>query len=103
MTFDVRYAPEAEDDLLRLFEQLTERTRTSEDLNVAVSAIAAIRTGIGSLARHPFLYRKHDGDPLLRELLIPFGSGGYVALYRIVDAGRVLVLAIRHQLEDDYH
>ena len=43
------------------------------------------------------------GGPLLRELLIPFGSSGYVTLYRILDDRRVLVLALRHQLEDDYH
>ena len=55
------------------------------------------------LSQHPFPYRKHDQDPLLRELLIPFGASGYVALYRILNASRVLVLAVRHQLEDDYH
>lgn len=39
---------------------------------------------------------------LLRELLIPFGASGYVALFEIVNAEVVHVLAIRHQLEDDY-
>lgn len=101
--FEVHYSPEAEDDLLRLFDHLVERIETTDQLAVAVSAVAAIRLGIESLSRHPFLYRKHDDDPLLRELLIPFGASGYVALYRILDAGRVLVLAVRHQLEDDYH
>jgi plasmid stabilization system protein ParE len=101
--FDVRHAPEAEDDLLRLYDHLVERVETTDQLSVAVSAIAAIRSGMESLSRHPFLYRKHDDDPLLRELLIPFGTSGYVALYRILDAGRVLVLAVRHQIEDDYH
>jgi plasmid stabilization system protein ParE len=101
--FDVRYAPEAEDDLLRLYDHLVEGLETTDQLSVAVSAIAAIRSGMESLSRHPFLYRKHRDDPLLRELLIPFGTSGYVALYRILDAGHVLVLAVRHQLEDDYH
>lgn len=101
--FEVRYASEAEDDLLRLFDHLVERAETTDQLDVADSAVAAIRSGIESLSQHPFLYRKHDQDPLLRELLIPFGASGYVALYRIMDASRVLVLAVRHQLEDDYH
>ncbi|MFN6996361.1 MAG: plasmid stabilization protein [Aquincola tertiaricarbonis] len=39
----------------------------------------------------------------MRELLISFGAEGYVALFEIADASRVHVLAIRHQLEDDYH
>ncbi len=101
--FNVRYAPEAEDDLLRLFDHLIERAETTDQLSVAASAIAAIRSGVEGLSQNPFLYRKHDDDPLLRELLIPFGASGHVALYRILDAGRVLVLAFRHQLEDDYH
>jgi len=39
----------------------------------------------------------------LRELVIPFQSAGYVALYEIEGGGVVNVLAIRHQLEDDYY
>jgi hypothetical protein len=39
----------------------------------------------------------------LRELVIPSRSAGYVALYEIEGGGGVNVLAMRHQLEDDYH
>jgi hypothetical protein len=39
----------------------------------------------------------------IRELIIPFGSTGYVALFEIVDNGTVIIGAIRHQREDDYH
>jgi mRNA-degrading endonuclease RelE of RelBE toxin-antitoxin system len=39
----------------------------------------------------------------LRELLISFGSAGYVALFEIDDAETVTVLAVRHQRESDYH
>jgi len=39
----------------------------------------------------------------LRELIIPFGRAGYVALFEIVDPTEVVVSAVRHQLEDDYH
>lgn len=39
----------------------------------------------------------------LRELLIPFGDGGYVALYRYhAAADAVYVLALRHQREAGY-
>ena len=37
-----------------------------------------------------------------RELVITSGATGYVALYEI-SVGTVFVLAVRHQLEDDYH
>lgn len=38
-----------------------------------------------------------------RELIIPFGASGYVALYEIDGPASVLLLAIRHQREEDYH
>ena len=39
----------------------------------------------------------------LRELIIPFGNSGYVALFEIETGGHVTILALRHQREDDYH
>jgi len=41
--------------------------------------------------------------PAQRELIIPFGSTGYVALYEIVSTSKIVVLAVRHQREEDYH
>lgn len=38
-----------------------------------------------------------------RELIIPFRATGYVALYEIVSPSKVVVLALRHQREEDYH
>ena len=40
---------------------------------------------------------------LERERVIPFGSAGYVALFHVVGDLEVVVSAIRHQREDDYH
>ncbi|MDH4391080.1 MAG: hypothetical protein QE285_06615 [Aquabacterium sp.] len=37
------------------------------------------------------------------ELLIPFGSSGYVALFEIDDAANLTVFAVRDQCEDDDH
>lgn len=51
----------------------------------------------------PFIYRKVGKSPFLRELIIPFGSSGYVALYENEGAKTINILAVRHQLEDDYH
>lgn len=103
MSFVVRYSASAKDDLTRLYEYLLDRATTVEDLDVAERALGAITDAVESLKRSPFIYRKADDDPFLRELLIPFGSSGYVALFEIEDATTVTILAVRHQLEDDYH
>ena len=102
--FEVRYTAAARDDLLRLFDFLLERAQTIEDFDAAHGAIDALRAAAQDhLSRTPFIYRKTGGNPFLRELIIPFGSSGYVALYEIEGGETVNILAVRHQLEDDYH
>ena len=103
MTFAVRYSASARDDLKRLYEHLLDRSTSVEDLELAEQALAAIVDAADRLCRAPFVYRKAGTSPFLRELLIPFGSAGYVALLEIEDASTVTILAVRHQLEDDYH
>lgn len=103
MSFVVRYSESARDDLTRLYEYLLDRATTVDELDLAEQALGAITGAVESLKRSPFIYRKADDDPFLRELLIPFGSSGYVALFEIEDAATVTILAVRHQLEDDYH
>ena len=39
----------------------------------------------------------------MRELIITFGSMGYVALFEIINETTVVIGAIRHQREEDYH
>ncbi|MDI9682423.1 type II toxin-antitoxin system RelE/ParE family toxin, partial [Burkholderia cenocepacia] len=38
-----------------------------------------------------------------RELIVSFGTSGYVLLFEIEAAEQVTILAVRHQREDDYH
>src|SRR5262249_41710434 len=58
---------------------------------------------VGHLASTPFSFRKAGSSSLRRELIIPFGSSGYAALCEIEpEKERVIVLAVRHQLEDNY-
>ncbi len=102
--FEVRYTDAAREDLLRLFDFMLDRAETIDDFDAAQAAIDAIRAAIeGHLSKTPFIYRKAGDSPFLRELIIPFQSAGYVALYEIVDGGIVNVVAVRHQLEDDYY
>jgi plasmid stabilization system protein ParE len=104
MRFVVELSPAAEADIERLFDFLLERCETSEDLDRAQAAIDAIRaTAQHRLAITPFSYRKAAQNPAQRELIIPFGNTGYVALYEIVSPSKVVVLAVRHQREEDYH
>lgn len=102
MSFRVRFTEEAEDDLVRLYEFILNRDDT--DWAVAERALEAIKHAIRSLEQSPFSYRKADaGNPFLRELVIPFGASGYVALFEIDSESSVTILAVRHQREDDYH
>lgn len=104
MNFVVELSPAAEADLERLFDFLLDQADTTEDLDRAQAAIDAIRAAAQHrLAITPFSFRKAAQDPAQRELIIPFGATGYVALYEIVSTSKVVVLAVRHQREEDYH
>ena len=105
MTFRVRLTRGAQADLERLFDFVLERElgRVGGDLELAEQALVAIRAGIATLKSSPFTCRKAGTNPFLRELIIPFGHSGYVALFEIVGSSEVIVCAVRHQREDDYH
>jgi plasmid stabilization system protein ParE len=105
MSYEVRLTPEALSDLERLFEFVLERelARDDGDLALAEEALSAIKAGFQVLERFPFTCRKAAQNPFLRELVIPFGAAGYVALFEVVDRKTVVIGAVRHQREDDYH
>lgn len=66
-------------------------------------AAQAILKQFELLERHPAMGRPLDDAPELRELLIPFGDSGYVALYRYeASEDAVYILAFRHQKEAGY-
>lgn len=105
MTYKVVFTPQARADLYRLYSYLIDGAETLEDLSLAERALLAIESALNvHLSQTPFIYRKAaGGNSLRRELIIPFGATGYVALYEIAQPGKVVILAIRHQLEEDYH
>ena len=99
MSFRVRITRGAREDLLRLYD-----FQLGRDPAVAERAIVTIEKALELLRDFPFSCRKAaPGNTFLRELVIPFGSAGYVALFEIEDRQTVTILALRHQLEDDYH
>ena len=99
MSFQVRVSKAAQDDLERLLDFLA-----PVDYAAALRARAAIERGYEFLEEMPFACRKADNaNAFLRELVIPFGGAGYVALFEITDGATITILAVRHQREDDYH
>ena len=99
MSYQVRYTKGAKQDLVRLYGFLVE-----EDILSARKALDAIAKAVEFLQDFPFTCRKATSeDPLLREMIIPFGSRGYVVLFEIEDKKTVTILAVRHQREEDYH
>ena len=96
--YKVRFTPEAENDLLRMYDFLLEK-----DIAAAEKSLEAIKAAVELLKFSPFSCRKAlAGNPFLRELVIPFGSAGYLALFEI-EPGRVVnIVAVRHQREEDY-
>lgn len=103
MTYTVSLTHEALEDLMRLEDFLIESALQHGDFDLPRRAVASIRTELRILETNPFTCRIADDDRLERELVIPFGASGYVALFRIVSEKEVVVAAIRHQREDDYH
>ena len=105
MKYTVEFSEAAAADLERLFDFALQRELDSAtgDLDIPERALQAIKDGIAFLTSSPFACRKAGNSSFIRELIIPFGHAGYVALFEIVDGNTVIIGAIRHQLEDDYY
>ena len=105
MKYRIEFSDAAAADLERLFDFALQRELDSAtgDLAIPERALQAIKDGIAFLTSSPFACRKAGNSSFIRELIIPFGNAGYVALFEIVDSKTVIIGAIRHQLEDDYY
>lgn len=103
MSFSVRLTFEALQDLERLESFLVELALRHGDFDLPLRAADAIRQEMRILQTNPYTCRKVGPNPLERELVIPFGGSGYVALFEIIGESEVVVSEIRHQREDDYH
>ena len=103
---EVHFTPAAEDDLVRLTDFLLDRARDLGELNQVDTSIQALRQAVERpLSSMPWSFRKAGSGSRTtrRELVVPAGAAGYVASYEIESATRIPVLAVRHQLEQDYH
>jgi len=74
-----------------------------KDRAATIKAAQIIEKQFARLETEPEAGRPVENHPELRELIIPFGNTGYVALYHhSVETDSVLVLAFRHQKEVGY-
>lgn len=110
MSCQVELSGPARADLVRLHECLLQRAETREDLDAAERAIDAIGSAVATrLTVNPFICREAaDGsNGRRRDLVIPFGRTGYVALCEVFAQAerepKVVFLAVRHQRAEDYH
>lgn len=93
----IKYSFEAVCDLQRLKEFLATKSPTAAD-----RAKKAILSSLKILAQQPLAGKAmRDMPEQFREWNIRFGKTGYVACYRVVEDG-VIILAIRHNKEAGY-
>jgi plasmid stabilization system protein ParE len=101
--FSVRLTVAALEDLQRIEDFLVELALEHGDFDLPARALDAIQSEMRILKTNPYTCRMAQDNPFERELIIPFGGSGYVALFEIVGEHEVAVSALRHQREDDYH
>ena len=104
LVYSATLLEEAVADLQRLEDFAIERELAFEkpDWTTHQCALDAISEGMRLLSWSPFTCRKAElGNGRSRELVVPFGSAGYVVLFEIV-GNDVVVGAVRHQREEDY-
>ena len=83
--------------------QINECRSFYEEGAIGIRAVKTILSAFRQLASHPGMGRPLLEDPSLRELAIPFGHYGYMALYTFTPTtDTVTVLAVRHQRQVGY-
>ncbi len=91
---EVRWLPEARDDLERLHAFIEPHSPQA-----AVRAIRALIAAAEALAAFPEQGRPWNLDAEFRELPVRFGARGYVIRYRFFE-GQVVIVRVWHALEE---
>jgi len=90
-------SPAAMRDMARLRHFLK-----GKSINASKKAVSVILSSLRTLETFPNIGRTIEDMPVeYREIVIPFGSAGYIARYHYTEASRdiVAVLSIRHGKE----
>lgn len=91
------YTETAIADLVRLRDFL--KTRSPE---ASKRAISAIRKAIENASFFPERFRPVPDLLHYREIIIDFGSSGYIVRFRYEQGGDIHIVRIKHQLENEY-
>ena len=100
-SFQLAFTADAREEIKQLYDFLL-----NIDVDVAERAMEIMESAFDTVCRNPFICHKAAGGELgsrWRELLINFGSSGYVALFEIENDTTVTITAVRHQRKSDYH
>jgi len=103
VSYTVLLTDEALEDLQRIEQFMIELALQHGDYDLPLRAIQSVSREMRILETNPYTCRKAGSNPLERELVIPLGRAGFVALFEILSEHEVAVAALRHQREDDYH
>jgi plasmid stabilization system protein ParE len=89
----VIWLAEAVDDLVRLREFIGDKNRKA-----AQRAAITIKNMVKVLENYPDIIHPIENLPDFHDLIVPFGSGGYIIRYRI-EKDMVFIVGIRHSKE----
>lgn len=90
----IKWLPEALDDIARLHSFLREKSPEA-----AARATKAILQGANLLVASPGLGRAMPDDTQRRELFLPFASGAYVLRYRVEEPDTAVIIRVWHSRE----
>jgi plasmid stabilization system protein ParE len=91
------YTETAIADLVRLRDFL--KTRSPE---ASKRAVSIIRKAIENASVFPERFRPVPDLMDYREIIIDFGSSGYIARFRYEQGGDIYIVRIKHQIENEY-
>jgi plasmid stabilization system protein ParE len=90
--------PPAALGMIRCRQFLTRKNRQA-----SIKASKVIKHHLALLSADPHIGRLVSDSPYLRELVIAFGSSGYVAFYRYDPKSLIIpILSFKHQKELEY-
>jgi plasmid stabilization system protein ParE len=99
-SYRIALHPQARTNLLKLHEFLADY-----DVEIADKVLETIDASFSAMSRHPYICRKvqrEEFPAVWRELIISFGSSGYLALFEITSDEEVTVMVVKHQRESVY-
>ena len=96
MAKEINWARAAIRDLGRLQGFLEDKSKKA-----ALRALKTIKTGISRLEQHPHIGIAVEDMPNYRDLIIPFGSGNYVARYE-VDGDCIIIARLKHSQQSTF-